>query len=61
VFVTVDPVAGSRFLVLAGPEGRPLPADVYDWVGIPVELQGEVERIGNLLVLRLELTRMRRL
>lgn len=54
VFVTADPVAGSRFLLLAGADGGPLPAALLGRVGSPVTLQGEVERIGNVLVLRLD-------
>lgn len=61
ILVTVDPVAGSHFLVLAGADGGPPPPAIRDVVAIPVELQGEVERIGNMLILRLDASAIRRL
>jgi hypothetical protein len=54
VFVAADPVAGSHFLLLADADGGPVPTALLGRVGIPVTLQGEVERIGNVLVLRLD-------
>lgn len=59
ILVTVAPVAGSHFLLLAGRDGGPLPPEIRDWVAIPVELQGDVERVGNVLVLRVDATKMR--
>ncbi len=61
ILVTADPVAGHHFLVLAAMDGGPPPADIQDVVALPVEAQGEVERIGNVLVMRLDLKRLRRL
>jgi hypothetical protein len=61
VLVTKDPVASSHYLLLAGPDGGPPPALIRDAVAIPVELEGEVERVGNVLVLRLGAERIRRL
>lgn len=61
ILVTNDPVAGSHYLLLAGLDGGPPPALIRDTVAIPVELEGEVERIGNVLVLRLDARRIRRL
>lgn len=61
ILVTKDPVAGSHYLLLASPDGGAPPALIRDAVAIPVELEGEVERIGNVLVLRLDAQRIRRL
>jgi hypothetical protein len=61
VFVTQAPVAGSFYLALANPDGGPLPARLRDLVAIPITLEGEVERVGNVLVLRVDLAMARRL
>jgi hypothetical protein len=61
VFVTYAPVAGQSFLIMAGPDGASPYAHISNVIGIPIELEGEVERIGNVLVLRLDPRKMRRL
>lgn len=50
VFVTFAPVAGSFYLALANADSGPLPARLRDLVAIPTTLEGEVERVGNMLV-----------
>lgn len=50
VFVSTQPVEGSEFLMIAGPDGGPLPASIYDRVGQFVSLEGSIERRGDLLV-----------
>jgi hypothetical protein len=61
ILVTKDPVAGSHHLLLIGPAGGPPPPAIRDMVAIPVELEGEVERIGNVLLMRVDAQRIRRL
>lgn len=61
VLVTVEPVAGSHVLVLAGRDGGPFDESIRGWLATPAELQGEVERVGNILVLRLDAGQLRRL
>jgi hypothetical protein len=54
VFVSSQPVEGAEFLLITGPEGGALPPRAYDFVAQYVSLEGEVERRGDLLVLRLD-------
>jgi hypothetical protein len=52
IFVTTVPVEGEEFLLIAGPDGDALPDNVMAHAGMLLELEGEVDRIGNLLVFR---------
>lgn len=54
VFVSSQPVDGSEFLLITGPDGSKLPASVYDSVALFVSLEGDVERRGNLLVIAID-------
>ena len=42
----------ARYLLLVAPDGQPVNQRVLDLVAEPVEITGEVERQGELLVLR---------
>lgn len=55
VFVSSAPVEGAEFLLMAGPDGGPLPAAAYDYVGLLVAVEGDIERRGDLLVFRVDL------
>lgn len=62
VFVTKGAIAGNHYLLLTTMEGRSLPLrDLRDLTAIPVELTGDVERVGNILVFRTDLSKARRL
>jgi hypothetical protein len=52
VLVTTAPVAGSTFLLLAGADGGPMPDALRPLIGLRISLDGEIERRGDLLVLR---------
>jgi hypothetical protein len=52
VLVTTAPVVGSTFLLLADADGGPMPDVLRPLVGLRISLDGEVERRGDLLVLR---------
>jgi len=54
VFVSSQPVEGSEFLLIAGPDGGPLPKKVYDQVGLFISVEGVIERRGDLLVFRID-------
>jgi hypothetical protein len=54
VFVATAPVAGEAFLLLADREGRAGMPAFRDAIGRRVTLEGEVERLGSLLVFRAE-------
>jgi hypothetical protein len=61
IFVTVAPVDGRSFLVIVGPDGQSPYRHISNVIAIPVELEGEVERVGNVLVFRIDPARVRRL
>lgn len=54
VFVSTQPVEGSEFMLITGPGETRLPKEAYDFVGQFVTLEGDLERRGDLLVLRLD-------
>jgi len=56
VFVTTSPVAGESFLMMGDADGGPLPgARMRDLTGLLVTLEGDVERIDDLLVFRTDI------
>ena len=59
VLVTAAPVAGQSFLILASTDGASPYAHIAHAIGIPVELEGDVERVGNVLVFRLDPSKIR--
>jgi hypothetical protein len=52
VFVSSQPVEGSEFLLLAGPDGGPLPGWLYDRTAVFLSIEGDIERRGDLLIFR---------
>lgn len=52
VFVATGPVEGSTYLMVTGPQGGPVGQALLDATAELVTLEGAVERIGDLLVLR---------
>lgn len=54
VFVSSQPVKGSRFLLLADKNGDPLPQSYVDYVALYVSVEGEVERRGSLSVFKID-------
>ncbi len=54
VFVSTQPIDGQEFLLIAGPDGGPLPQSVYDHVAAFIEIEGEVERRGDMLVFQID-------
>jgi hypothetical protein len=61
VFVASAPLAGEEFLLIGGPDGGPLPDALYDQVATLVELEAEVERRGDILVMRVDPATVREL
>jgi hypothetical protein len=60
VFVATSPVEGSQFLLLAASGGGPLAIDAYrDLTALLVEVEGDVERVDDLLVLKTDLAAAR--
>ena len=54
VLVTTAPVAGTSFLLLAGPDGGPMPDSLLRLVGQRIRIDGAIERRGDLSVLRVD-------
>lgn len=54
IFVSTQPIDGQEFLLIAGPDGGPLPQSVYDHVAAFIEIEGEVERRGDMLVFQVD-------
>ncbi len=52
VFVAAEPVMGSRFFILADADGGPPPPEARRLFGVPVALEGALERRGSALLLR---------
>ena len=52
VFVASAPLEGSEFLLVGGADGGPMPDTLLHQVATYVEIEGEVERRGSLLVLK---------
>jgi len=57
VLVTTTPVLGSRYLFMGGPDNGALPDTVRDHVAVLRRMDGEVERIGDALVFRTDVTK----
>jgi len=51
----------AEYLLLVGEGGEPLNADVLEFVALPVEVRGRVERLGDQLVLRTTAADIRRI
>jgi len=60
IFVATGPIAGSSFLLLADAEGRAVSDAVRDLLAVRLEIEGDVERRDDLLMLRADLARARR-
>lgn len=54
VFVSEAPLLGHAYLLLASAEGGPMGAALRPLIGRRVTLEGQVERLGRLLVFRAE-------
>ena len=57
IFVTADEgaVAGETFLLMADEDGGPLPDNFGDYVAVLIQLEGEVERLDDLLVFKVDI------
>ncbi len=54
VFVSTQPVEGSEFLLITGPDGGKLPQRAYDFVAQFVSVEGQIRRHGDLLVFAMD-------
>lgn len=60
-FVSYKPAGGYSFYLLADQEGNAVTDNILRYVADPVEVTGEVERRGNLLVFRIDPATIERL
>lgn len=58
VFVSTQTIEGSDFMLVTGPDGTRLPTEAYDFIGQFIYIEGDLERRGSMLVLRLDPTSM---
>ena len=54
VFVSSQPIEGSDFMLITGPDGTVLPRAAYDFIGQFVSLEGDLERRGDVMILRID-------
>ncbi len=54
IFVLAEPFMGSEYLLLTTPDGQPLPAGTINLAGVFLSAEGAVERLGDLLIFRLD-------
>jgi len=45
-------------MLITGPDGTPLPDAAYDYIGQFISIEGDLERRGDILVLRMDETTM---
>ncbi len=60
VFVSTDAVEGERFLMMVDAGGGPLTAAALAHTALLIEIEGEIERRGGLLVFRIDPESIRR-
>lgn len=53
VFVSSRPVEGSEYLLMADANGGPVTKDILGFTATYVEIEGEIERRGDLLIFRI--------
>ncbi|MEM7069345.1 MAG: hypothetical protein AAF478_10725 [Pseudomonadota bacterium] len=56
VFVSSGDVEGSSFFLLADKDGNPLGDELFDLVALYIEAEGEVERLDDLNVFKMDLS-----
>lgn len=54
LFVATDEIEGTPFFLMADADGGPLPDSVLDHTAELVEIEGDVERRGDMLVFRID-------
>lgn len=54
VFVSTQPVEGSAYMLMAGPDGGPIGPEILTHMAAFVALEGDLERRGDLIVLRVD-------
>lgn len=60
VFVASQPIEGADFMLITGPDGARLPDSAYDYIGQFITLEGDLERRGDVMILRMDPATMQR-
>ncbi len=61
VFVSTQPVEGSEYLLVGGPDGGPMPKEMLDLVAAYIEVEADIERRGDLLIMKIDPATVRKL
>jgi hypothetical protein len=61
VLVITHPLEGHQYLMISDSQGRALDKDVLRFVGMRIELEGDVERRGDVALIKIETSTLRRL
>jgi hypothetical protein len=56
VFITTAPLFGTRYLLMGDPDNHALPDALRDYVAITTRMDGTLERIGDAMVFRTDVT-----
>lgn len=59
VFVSSQPIEGEEYFLVAGADGGRLPEEAYDYIGQFIEIESDIERRGDMLVLKIDLDRIK--
>jgi hypothetical protein len=59
VFVATAPIGGSAFMLIAGDGGAPMAEGLRELIGVRIALDGDVERVGDLVVFHADPTTAR--
>lgn len=54
VFVSTQPVEGEEYLMVAGPDDGPMPRELLDLTASFIEVVADIERRGDLLIMRID-------
>ncbi|MCX8279278.1 hypothetical protein OSJ77_03695 [Phyllobacterium sp. 0TCS1.6C] len=54
VFVSTAPIHGHMFFLLASKDGGPMPTTMLDKTGVPIVLEGSLERRDDLLIMKID-------
>jgi hypothetical protein len=57
VFISTTPLFGTRYLLIGDPDNHALPDALRDYVAITTRMDGTLERIGDAMVFRTDVTR----
>ncbi len=60
IFAAQSPIEGQSFLLLANKDGALPPPVLYDHTALPVEIEGEVMRAGDLLIFHADWSTLRK-